>query len=225
MRIAEIFHSIQGEGRFTGTPSVFVRTSGCNLRCWFCDTPYTSWNPEGEALDLSAILKQIAEFQCEHVVLTGGEPLLVPEAVDLTRELKSRGHFLTVETAGTIDLAVTADLMSISPKLGNSTPVGDNWAARHDQRREAPDVIRRQIRDYPYQLKFVIDRPEDVIEVEQWLARFPEVLSQNVYLMPQATTAQSLLEKSLWVQSAAAARGWQFSTRLHVELYGTRRGV
>lgn len=225
MRIAEIFHSIQGEGRYTGTPSVFVRTSGCNLRCWFCDTPYTSWNPEGDSLTVDAVLTEVGKFACEHVVLTGGEPMLVPELVDLAEELKKRGHFITVETAGTVDLPVTVDLMSISPKLGNSTPVGDNWAARHDQRRDAPDVIERLIRDYPYQLKFVIDRPQDVAEVEDWIARFPAVLAANVYLMPQATTSESLRQMTPWVQHAASSRGWQFSPRLHVELYGARRGV
>lgn len=225
MRIAEIFHSIQGEGRYTGTPSVFVRTSGCNLRCWFCDTPYTSWNPEGDSLSVETILDQVQKYACGHVVLTGGEPLLVPELVDLSQELKQRGHFVTVETAGTVDLPVIADLMSISPKLGNSTPIGDNWAARHDQRRDAPEVIERLIRDYPYQLKFVIDRPQDVAEVEAWVARFPGVTNENIYLMPQATTSDSLRQMTPWVQQAAAERGWQFSPRLHVELYGAQRGV
>ena len=225
MRIAEIFHSIQGEGRYAGTPSVFVRTSGCNLRCWFCDTPYTSWNPEGDAWTVESILREVAQYRCPHVVLTGGEPMLFAEMVELSQELSRQGAFLTMETAGTVDLPVVANLMSISPKLGNSTPVGDAWAARHDERRHAPAVIRRLVRDYDSQLKFVIDRPADVAEVEQWLTEFPEVSSANVYLMPQATTAESLREKSEWVRTAAVERGWQFSPRLHVELYGARRGV
>ena len=225
MLIAEIFHSIQGEGRYTGTASVFVRTSGCNLRCWFCDTPYTSWNPEGTAYSVEAILAEVARYNCPHVVLTGGEPMLVPDLVELTQELARSGAFVTIETAGTVDLPVVADLMSISPKLRNSTPVGDEWAARHDERRHAPEVIRRLILDYPYQLKFVIDRPDDVADVEQWLTEFPEVAAENVYLMPQATTAEALREQSAWVQRAAMERGWQFSPRLHVEMFGNRRGV
>jgi len=225
MLIAEIFHSIQGEGRYTGTPSVFVRTSGCNLRCWFCDTPYTSWNPEGESRSIEAILSEVAQYDCPHFVLTGGEPMLVPDLVPLAKELTQRGAFITIETAGTVDLPVVADLMSISPKLRNSTPVGDEWVTRHDQRRHAPGVIRRLVRDYEYQLKFVIDRPTDVADVAEWLAEFPEVSPENVYLMPQATTAESLREKSEWVRSDAVERGWQFSPRLHVELYGARRGV
>jgi 7-carboxy-7-deazaguanine synthase len=225
MLIAEIFHSIQGEGRYTGTASVFVRTSGCNLRCWFCDTPYTSWNPEGISYSVEAILAEITRYNCPHVVLTGGEPMLVPDLVELTQELTQRGAIVTIETAGTVDLPVVADLMSISPKLRNSIPIGDEWAARHDVRRHAPEVIRRLIRNYPYQLKFVIDRPDDVADVEQWLTEFPEVDAANVYLMPQATTAETLREKSAWVQNDAVKRGWQFSPRLHVEMFGARRGV
>jgi len=225
MLIAEIFRSIQGEGRYTGTPSVFVRTSGCNLRCWFCDTPYTSWNPEGIAWSVEAILQEVSQYACTHVVLTGGEPMLVSDLVELAEQLSQRGASITIETAGTVDLPVVAHLMSISPKLRNSTPVGNEWAARHDQRRHAPDVIRRLVRDYDYQLKFVIDTPSDVADVEQWLMEFPEVTPENVYLMPQATTAETLREKTEWVRNDAVERGWQFSPRLHVELYGARRGV
>ncbi len=225
MLISEIFHSIQGEGRYTGTPSVFVRTSGCNLRCWFCDTPYTSWEPEGSAFSVDTILQQIANYDSTHVVLTGGEPMLVPDLVELAERLAGQGKFLTIETAGTVDLPVTAHLMSVSPKLRNSTPNGDEWAMRHDQRRHVPAVIRRLIRDYDYQLKFVIDVPGDVADVEQWLEEFPEVSPERVYLMPQATTTEALRDKTEWVRKDAVERGWQFSPRLHVELFGAKRGV
>lgn len=225
MQIAEIFHSVQGEGRFAGTPSVFVRTSGCNLRCWFCDTPYTSWHPEGSAWNVERLLDQIIRYECPHVVLTGGEPMLQPEVVLLAQELSSRGAFITIETAGTVDLPVVANLMSISPKLRNSTPSGDEWERRHEQRRHSPEVIRRLISEYDYQLKFVIDQPHDTLEVEQWLREFPEVKSPNIYLMPQATTAETLQSKSVWVRNDAMEHGWQFSPRLHVELFGARRGV
>ncbi len=225
MQLAELFHSIQGEGRFVGTPSVFIRTSGCNLRCWFCDTPYTSWHPEGRAWALDEILEWVSQYPSVDVVLTGGEPLLVPDLVPLAQALHDRGHRITIETAGTVDLPVVADLMSISPKLGNSTPIGDEWAARHDARRHAPEVIRRLVRDYDCQFKFVIDQPIDIEEVADWLTEFPEVTPDQVYLMPQATTAKSLQQKSEWIEQAATERGWKFSPRLHIELFGSRRGV
>ena len=120
MRISEVFCSIQGEGELAGTPSVFVRTTGCNLRCWFCDTAYTSWRPEGLHQSWEQLLDQIKAFDCLHVVVTGGEPLLQPEIVPLTQALTQLGKFVTVETAGTVERPVHADLMSISPKRPNS---------------------------------------------------------------------------------------------------------
>lgn len=226
MRIAEVFHSIQGEGRLTGTPSVFVRTSGCNLRCWFCDTPYTSWNPEGDDRSLQSLLDEVSTFQCEHVVITGGEPMLVNDVVDLATELKQTGAHITIETAGTVDLDVPADLMSISPKRANSTPGPEtNWAERHDARRHRPDVIRRLTTDYDYQLKFVVDRPEDVDDVAAYLDEFPHIDPAKVYLMPQAIDREPHAEKCAWLAAAATNRGWQLCRRLHIELFGNKRGT
>ena len=122
VRIAEIYLSIQGEGLLTGCESVFVRTSGCNLRCWFCDTPFASWNPEGEDLSISEIVRQVRSHDCRHVVLTGGEPMLWSELVPLTTALRREGHHITIETAGTLYLPVHCDLLSLSPKLASSTP-------------------------------------------------------------------------------------------------------
>ena len=134
MRIAEVYASIQGEGQFAGTPSVFVRTTGCNLRCWFCDTPFTSWNPEGPFVSVADLFQQVAAFDIEHVVLTGGEPLLQPDSVPLCEQLLAAGHFVTIETAGTVYRPALASLMSISPKLANSSP----------SRADSADAIRWQ---------------------------------------------------------------------------------
>ncbi len=122
MRVAEIYKSFQGEGQLTGTESVFVRASGCNLRCRFCDTPYTSWEPEGEDFSVEEVLRQVEKHDCRHVVVTGGEPMLFSELIPLSRQLRAAGRHITIETAGTLYLPVECDLMSISPKLGNSTP-------------------------------------------------------------------------------------------------------
>lgn len=225
MQISEVFHSLQGEGRHAGAPSVFVRTSGCNLRCWFCDTPYTSWRPEGEERSVESLVEQVRSFDCEHVVITGGEPLLVREVVPLAEKLKALGHYITIETAGTVYLPVQADLMSISPKLANSTPRGTEWEVRHDERRHRPGVIRRLIAEYNYQLKFVIDSPSDVADVERYLADFPELPAERVYLMPQAIEREPLREKSVWIEAEAARRGWRLSPRLHIEMFGNMRGT
>jgi 7-carboxy-7-deazaguanine synthase len=225
MFIAEVFHSLQGEGRYTGVPSTFIRTSGCNLRCWFCDTPYTSWSPEGTDRSLDSLVEETQRNESEHVVITGGEPMLVADMVELTRRLKDDHRFITIETAGTVDLDVAADLMSISPKLSNSTPAGSDWQQRHDERRDRPDVIRRLIRDYDHQLKFVVDTPADLAEIEAWLARFPGIAGDNIYLMPQGVDVEALNAKLDWLAPEAASRGWQVSKRMHIEWFGNTRGT
>src|SRR5437868_469678 len=102
MKVAEIFYSLQGEGSLVGVPSVFVRTSGCNLRCGWCDTPYTSWKPEGDELSLDEIMQRVGSFAARHVVVTGGEPMIAPEIAALTERLRGNGLHITIETAGTV---------------------------------------------------------------------------------------------------------------------------
>src|SRR6184192_159154 len=91
LKIAELFYSIQGEGSLVGVPSVFVRTSGCNLRCGWCDTPYTSWRPEGTERKLEEIVEQVQALGARHVVVTGGEPMIAPGMVALTERLRDLG--------------------------------------------------------------------------------------------------------------------------------------
>ena len=91
MLIAEIFHSLQGEGELTGVPSVFIRTSGCNLRCAWCDTPYASWQPEGKPWTIDAIIGEVLRYPSLHVVLTGGEPMVAPGIADLAAGLIGDG--------------------------------------------------------------------------------------------------------------------------------------
>ena len=150
MKIAEIFHSIQGEGKLSGVPSVFVRASGCNLRCTWCDTPYASWDPEGENLSVEQIVAQVGKYSSKHVVLTGGEPMIMPEIEPLCDHLKARDYHITMETAGTVHQPVMIDLASVSPKLANSTPLereGGRFAAAHEKNRLNIPVIQQFIDD------------------------------------------------------------------------------
>lgn len=227
MKISEIFYSLQGEGMLTGVPSVFVRTSGCNLRCVWCDTPYTSWSPEGGEMGVDQIAAECERTPSRHVVVTGGEPMIAPEIGALTRRLRGMGLHITIETAGTVFAEVACDLISISPKLENSTPYereGGRWAARHERLRRQPDVIRRLMAEHPYQLKFVIAAPEDVEEAAA-LVREVEGDASRVVLMPEGTRAEVLRERGLWLAEICKERGWRFGPRLHVELWGDRRGV
>ena len=223
MKIAEIFYSVQGEGSLVGVPSVFVRTSGCNLRCSWCDTPYTSWQPEGEERTLAEIVAQVEGHPARHVVVTGGEPMIAPEIVELTGMLHDRGRHITIETAGTVFQPVTCDLMSISPKLANSTPEG-RWAQQHERLRIQPEVLARLMAAYEHQLKFVIAAPGDLDEVERLVADLHADRSK-VILMPEGIDAAALRERGAWVVEACKQRGFRFSPRLHVELYGNRRGT
>ena len=227
MRISEIFYSIQGEGGLVGMPSVFVRTSGCNLRCVWCDTPYTSWQPEGGKMSVSAVLAEVKRLSTGHTVVTGGEPMIAPEIVDLCRELRAAGQHITIETAGTVHAPVECDLMSISPKLANSTPVareGGRWAAQHDRLRIQPPVLRSLMDNYAYQLKFVVERPEDLPEIVA-LVKDLGAGKGSVLLMPEGTDAATLRERGVWLADICKETGFRYSPRLHVDLWGNRRGV
>jgi 7-carboxy-7-deazaguanine synthase len=232
MRISEIFYSIQGEGVLTGVPSVFVRTSGCNLRCRWCDTPYASWRPEGKTCSVEAVFETVTRHkQAQHVVLTGGEPMLVKELAPLTAMFREAGWHITIETAGTIPRGdVQCDLASLSPKLSNSKPLpgeaDDAWIGRHEQTRLQPAVLRGWIQSGDYQLKFVVGSPRDVDEIDALLKEVSlPIPPHKVLLMPEGVTSQALDRQSAEIVALCKERGFRFSDRLHVRLFGHTRGT
>ena len=229
MRIAEIFHSIQGEGLLAGVPSIFIRTSGCNLRCHWCDTAYASWKPEGPEMSIEEILKKITEWNCDHVVLTGGEPMIAPDLPELATALKKQKKHITIETAGTIPPnGIPCDLASLSPKLSNSTPSperGPAWAKKHEATRLQPEVISKWIRKYPFQLKFVVSSDNDLIEIKSRLLNLPPVPFHQVLLMPEGIDTQTLATRSPWLVDICKREGFRFCPRLHIELFGHTRGT
>lgn len=232
MRIAEIFHSIQGEGALTGVPSLFIRTSGCNLRCTWCDTPYASWQPEGPDQSIEAIIAETRRAGARHVVLTGGEPMIARGMHELAAALRADGRHITIETAATIPPdGIACDLASLSPKLGNSAPdpvAEPAWHERHERARWRPDVVRAWLDrgEGDYQLKFVVTAPADVAEIEGMLAEIARPIPPDrVFLMPEGTSLEALRAKAAWLVDVCRDRGYRYAHRLHVELFGNRRGT
>jgi 7-carboxy-7-deazaguanine synthase len=231
MRVAELFHSIQGEGKLAGVPSVFVRASGCNLRCVWCDTPYASWDPEGDDVPVDALVGRVAQLNCPHVVLTGGEPLIMPDIVELCDALKAWRNdcHLTVETAATVYKRLKLDLASLSPKLSNSTPwdrVAGRFAAAHERQRINVPVIQQFIDASPaFQLKFVVSSDRDLEEIHALLAHLRGWQPPDVLLMPEGIDAATLRSRAGWIAEVCKGTGFRFCPRLHVELYGHTRGT
>ncbi|WP_257300154.1 7-carboxy-7-deazaguanine synthase QueE [Haloarchaeobius sp. FL176] len=230
--INELFYSLQGEGSLSGVPSVFVRTSGCNLRCWFCDSYHTSWEPTHAWMGVDDIVDAVVDYDhADHVVVTGGEPLLHEPVVDLLHELDARGYHTTVETNGTINRDAPIDLLSVSPKLANSTPTPERdptgqgeWAERHERDRIDLETLSELVADYDHQLKFVVTDESDVDEVEALLHRLRDVAwvpvhDENVLLMPEGATRERLAETSERVAELAMAHGYRYTPRLHVDLW------
>lgn len=231
IRISEIFHSVQGEGRLTGVPSVFVRTSGCNLRCWFCDTPYASWKPEGDQWSLERIITETKRFGCPHVVITGGEPMIAPELPLLVQELRQSGVHVTIETAGTVihDPPLQCDLMSISPKLSNSTPdteVAGAWQAQHQSTRHRPQIVKLLMGcGIEYQLKFVVGSVLDAEEVLEYLIELKDYDRGCIMMMPRGVTSQELRLQANWLAPWCVERGLRYCDRAHIHWFGNRRGT
>ncbi|WP_246999323.1 7-carboxy-7-deazaguanine synthase QueE [Halosolutus gelatinilyticus] len=230
--INELFYSLQGEGALAGVPSVFVRTSGCNLRCWFCDSYHTSWEPTHAWMDLETIVAEVESHEsAEHVVLTGGEPLIHEASVTLIEALTDRGYHTTVETNGTIYRDAPIDLASISPKLASSVPTPDRdpkgegeWEARHEADRIDLGTLVRLVEDYDFQLKFVVTDADDMPEILELLgdlrgAAAVPVRNDDVLLMPEGATRTRLKETRNRVARLAMDHGFRYTPRLHVDLW------
>lgn len=224
MVVNEIFYSLQGEGKLAGVPSVFIRLAGCPLRCRWCDTKYAWPEDSGESMEPLEILDKISSYQTTFVVITGGEPMVHGGLGELIRLLHQRDYHLTVETAGIQyipDLPI--NLMSISPKLSNALPGNPDQSADHQHGCNI-EILNCLIKAYDYQLKFVVDLPQDLVEIADCLAQLTQVNPYKVYLMPQATTSKEYLEKSRWLADYCLQTGFALSPRLQVMLWGGQRG-
>jgi 7-carboxy-7-deazaguanine synthase len=233
--ISETFTSIQGEGKLTGVPSFFIRVSGCNLRCGWCDTPYASWSPDGTTQTLETLADQAQASGVKHIVLTGGEPMMFDAVTELSQKLRASGLHITIETAGTIHRDLACDLMSISPKLANSDPgtsVAPDardplgiWRERHQQRRTNPAALQALIDTYEQrQLKFVITSPADLAEIDTLLHQLRNWAPDDILLMPEGI-APPTRDQTDWVVAECLRRNWRYCRRLHIDLFGNKRGT
>lgn len=230
--IAETFVSVQGEGKLAGVPSLFVRTAGCNLRCWFCDTPFSSWDARGEQRSIAALLAPLDVHPgVRHAVVTGGEPLIAKHVEVLLAALKARGVHVTIETAGTVapefDPALV-DLWSVSPKLASSTPDerAGAWRERHEATRVNDEAIAVMMRG-EHQLKFVAGAPSDLDAIAAWLERLERLGAHgnDVMIMPEGTSVAQLDAVARWLVPAVIERGWRYCDRLHIRLFGHTPGT
>ncbi len=216
MVVNEIFHSIQGEGTLAGTPSIFIRLAGCTVGCEWCDTKYAWDAKEGEELSIPEIIKRISQWPCRYVVITGGEPMVNPQLSELTRALREQDKHITIETAGIKFITgLECDLMSVSPKLSNS---GHKNPSAHFS------SIQQLIRQYPYQLKFVVDSADDLPEIKKTVEQLGGVPAEKVMLMPQAKTREEYISKTPMVAQMCRETGYRFCQRLHILLYDGQRG-
>ena len=217
-RVAEVFYSIQGEGVTAGLPAVFVRLQGCSVGCAWCDTKY-SWDPEaGSAVGLDQLVDEASAYPCRRVVVTGGEPLESPMFLLLLRALAARGFSIEVETSGILPPPPSVDRAiqwNVSLKLAGS--------GVDEARRLSPEAIRSFLaRDAWW--KFVVTNDADVGEVLRLADRFA-LPRARILLQPEAIRRESVLKRSLKVVEACKLHGFGFSPRLHVLLWGAKRGV
>ncbi len=162
-----------------------------------------------------------------HVVITGGEPMMFEATEELASRCREAGKTITIETAGTTFRDLPCDLMSISPKLRNSTPDDPNWRDRHEATRLNWDVLQRLIDRYPYQLKFVVGESidEDIAEIESVLAGLKRVEAGRILLMPEGTDSATLWSRARNLVEPVMQRNWRLTTRMHIDLFGNTKGT
>lgn len=240
----EIFYSIQGEGKSLGKPSIFIRLSLCNLYCVWCDTDYT-WNWEGTdfihskdknssykkfikedcliQIPNSAIIEELKKYNCNNVVVTGGEPMVqLKELTLLLKELKEskNSYYIEIETNGTLkptgSIDALIDQYNVSVKLSNSKV--------KIEERYVEDAVLFFAGSDKSNFKFVIDSPDDLNETVELQTKY-KIDSAKIYLMPQGTNPSQLNEKQQWLVEQCKKYGFNYTDRLHIRIYGNKRGV
>tara|TARA_X000001382_G_scaffold127079_1_gene114463 strand:+ start:3011 stop:3760 length:750 start_codon:yes stop_codon:yes gene_type:complete len=241
--IGELYSCLQGEGKYIGIPHILIRVSGCKLRCQFrdsfCDTPYASWKPEKGKFTLDDIVDFYeVNSQIKHTMITGGGPTSHPKLLkELCRIGKDYNHLVTIETEGSEFVQTNADCISLSPKLSNSTPIPGTYMPyidrevtekdrlKHEKWRCNYDAMEQLIYNHSdYQLKPVISSEEDLTELDYIQDRL-DIPNEKVWLMPEGVTDDELTKRRRWLMEYATEHGYNFTDRLHIIVYGDKRGV
>jgi 7-carboxy-7-deazaguanine synthase len=224
--IAEVFGpTFQGEGPSAGRRAGFVRVGRCPLSCSWCDTAYTwDWDRFDPAVELSHrgvddVLAEVDAMDVDMVVVTGGEPLAQRAGLSaLARGLHDRGTRIEVETSGVLapspDVVALVDQWNVSPKLANS--------GMEPARRIVPDALAAFVATGRAIFKFVVVEPADLDEIAGLV---DEHRLRPVWVMPEGTDAATIADRLRVLADPVLARGWHLTPRLHVLLWGDRRGV
>ncbi|MTI21175.1 7-carboxy-7-deazaguanine synthase QueE [Fulvivirga sp. RKSG066] len=235
---AEIFYTVQGEGKNLGKPSIFLRTSLCNLHCIWCDTDYT-WNWENTPFETTKNVKYrreeyieelspkeaaeiVMQYPCKHVVLTGGEPMMQQEALcEVIEYLKAQDDYtFEVETNGTLPPSERfdelVDQFNVSPKLANSN--------NSEKIREKPKALKHFSQSAKSNFKFVLSQEEDLNEILSLIEKY-NINPAAVYLMPEGVSEVELKRKQSWLVEICKTHGFNYTDRLHIHIYGAKRGV
>jgi 7-carboxy-7-deazaguanine synthase len=226
MRVCEVFKSFQGEGRLVGTPSIFVRFWGCNLKCKWCDEKKCLYKKNIKEIGMNKIISLVEDYNCKHVVITGGEPLLHNEIIDFCNILKDKGYHITLETNGTIiKKNIKVDLISISPKLSNSNPdFADNQQlSSYNQKRLNLDIIKYYMTKYDYQIKFVVKKEDDFKEINEIIFKLKDISifdEENILVMPLASSRKQLFMIQQRVVNWCLKYNYRYCNRLQLQVWG-----
>ena len=226
--VSEIFGpTLQGEGPTAGKPATFLRLGGCNLACSWCDTAYT-WDVSRFDLrkELSRdsvrdVLLRIVQHSSERLVISGGEPLLQQEGITSLLErlppVNGMFEFVEIETAGTRSPLLVDERVhyNVSPKLEHSgNPI---------HKRFLPEVLEQFIRLDKSCFKFVVQSIHDFDEVS-YIVEVLDIPASKVWIMPEGTTSERLTLTTREIADEVVKQGWNFTSRLHVTMWGDERG-
>ena len=225
MLVVEIFKTIQGEGMLVGTVSVIIRLWGCNLKCKWCDEKISLKPGSGREISIDDLLKRIAIYGCKNVIITGGEPLIHSEIEKLTSSLKKDSYHITVETNATIKKNIICNLLSMSPKLRHSIPDKIKDPEKYNEKRINIDAIRFYIKNYEYQIKFVVGQDKDFDEINEILSKIGDYDKDRVLIMPLASSRNQLFKIQKKVMDMCIKRGIRYSSRLQLQIWGKGKEV